>query len=78
MQRIPYFTLFLKRSQSMNEATVRQDAAKTSPTGSEPIMLRRRIGSTTFLVSVRFSEQAAETPEDTVLRLIEREVNQVA
>jgi hypothetical protein len=46
--------------------------------GSEPVTLLRRIGSTTFFVSVRFSEKAAETLEDKALRMIEREVNQVA
>ena len=45
---------------------------------AEPLMLRRRIGSTTFLVTVHFSGANAETPENKVLRLIEREVGKAA
>jgi hypothetical protein len=35
--------------------------------------LQKRIGSTTFVVSVRFSATSTETLEDKILRLIERE-----
>ncbi|MDR1537536.1 MAG: transposon-encoded TnpW family protein [Clostridiales bacterium] len=38
-----------------------------------PLNLRKRIGSTTYKVSIRFSETATETLEDKILRLIERE-----
>jgi hypothetical protein len=37
-------------------------------------VLRTRIGSTEFLISVRFSETSKETIEDKILRLIESEV----
>jgi hypothetical protein len=40
---------------------------------SEPSKLLKRIGSTEFLISVRFSETSKETIEDKILRLIERE-----
>lgn len=38
----------------------------------------RRIGSTTYLVSVRFSEKSRETFEDKILRLIEKEARKTA
>ncbi|GHU94586.1 hypothetical protein FACS1894208_05910 [Clostridia bacterium] len=42
----------------------------------EPPHLRKRIGSTLFEVSVRFSEKCRETMEQKMLRMIEREVQQ--
>ena len=53
-------------------------AASTACNGSEPVKLRERIGSTTFEVTVHFSNTSAETLEDKLLRLIEREVNKSA
>ncbi|GHU87291.1 hypothetical protein FACS1894202_01340 [Clostridia bacterium] len=44
----------------------------------EPLKLEKRIGSTTFVVSVRFCNEAKETLEDKILKLIEREVYQNA
>lgn len=38
----------------------------------------RRIGSTTYLVSVRFSKKGKETFEDKILRLIEKEARKTA
>lgn len=38
----------------------------------------RRIGSTTYLVSVRFSGKGKETFEDKILRLIEKEARKTA
>jgi hypothetical protein len=45
---------------------------------AEPLMLRKRIGSTTFLVNVHFSSTGKETLEAKIHRLIEREVDKVA
>ena len=45
---------------------------------AEPVTLLKRIGSTTYKVSVRFSETDKETMEDKLLRLIEREVRNSA
>jgi len=45
---------------------------------AEPVTLLKRIGSTTYKVSVRFSETSKETMEDKLLRLIEREVRNSA
>jgi len=41
-------------------------------------ILRKRIGSTTYVVSVHFSKTSKETIEDKILRLIEREVRKDA
>ena len=45
---------------------------------AEPVMLQKRIGSTMFIVNVRFSNTATETMQDKVLRLIESEVQKSA
>ncbi len=50
----------------------------TTPERAEPRKLLKRIGSTTYKVTIRFSETATETPEQKLLRLIEREVNRIA
>jgi len=57
--------------------TVIQNAA-TVPTKAEPVRILKRIGSTTFVVSVRFSTTSKETIEDKLLRLMEREVRDIA
>jgi hypothetical protein len=49
-------------------ATARENA------GREPLTVRKRVGSTTYVVSVRFSQTSRETMQDKILRLIEREV----
>ena len=51
-------------------------AAKTAALTSwrEPMELRKRIGSTEYLVKVRYNPTATETLEDIILRLIENEV----
>ena len=54
-------------------------AARTrSKAHAEPLMLRKRIGSTMFIVNVRFSDKSNETMVDKILRLIEREVQKNA
>jgi len=45
---------------------------------AEPVTLLKRIGSTDYIVSVHFSQTSKETVEDKVLRLIEREVKDIA
>ena len=44
----------------------------------EPVTMRKRIGSTTYVVSVRFSQTSRETMQDKILRLIESEVDKSA
>ena len=45
---------------------------------AEPVKLQKRIGSTVYTVSIRFSDKTAETAEDKILRLIESEVRDSA
>jgi len=57
-----------------NSTAVTSPATTASRTSErEPLMLRKRIGSTEFVVNVRFSDKATETLEDKILRLIESE-----
>jgi hypothetical protein len=44
----------------------------------EPVKLLMRIGSTTYMVAVRFSDNAKETMEDKLLRIAESEVRKLA
>ena len=61
----------------MNTTAV-TSAAETAPTEREPVKLLRRIGSVTVEVAVHFSNTSKETMEDKLLRMIEREVTDVA
>ena len=45
---------------------------------TEPPKFTKRIGSTTYTVSVYFSQTSKETAEDKLLRLIENEVRKSA
>ena len=45
-----------------------------SPTNPESFVIHRRIGSTTFLVNVHFSEESRETLEEKALRLMKNEL----
>ena len=59
--------------------TATKSAAMTlSNAHAEPIKLLKRIGSTTYEVSIHFSKTATETMQDKVLRLIESEVQKSA
>jgi hypothetical protein len=59
--------------------TVLKTAAKTSRTAeSEPLKLLKRIGLTTFTVTIRFNENSAETIEDKILKLVESGVSKIA
>jgi hypothetical protein len=40
--------------------------------------MQKRVGSTTYVVSVRFSDKIIETLEDKIIRLIESEVRESA
>ena len=53
------------------------DAAKTPKREGEPVKLLRRIGSTTVEITVHFSNASKETLEDKLLRMIEREVDNI-
>ena len=60
--------------------TLTKSAARTQGgnADAEPVTLLKRIGSTTYKVTVRFSEKATETMEEKLLRLMEREVSRNA
>lgn len=60
--------------------TADKGAARTQGNSAhaEPVKLRKRIGSTTFLVNVHFSNSNKESAEDKVLRLIKQEVRSSA
>ncbi|GHV19322.1 hypothetical protein FACS18949_01740 [Clostridia bacterium] len=62
----------------MQAVNLQTAAATSAKSKSEPAKFAKRIGSTTFLVSVRFSETATETVEDKILRMIGSEVKNVA
>jgi hypothetical protein len=49
------------------------DAART-PKEAEPIKLLRRIGSTTYEVTIHFSNTGKDTMADILRRVLEREV----
>ncbi|MDR1247157.1 MAG: transposon-encoded TnpW family protein [Clostridiales Family XIII bacterium] len=57
----------------MNTTAVKS-AASTARKEREPVKLLRRIGSTTYEVTVHFSNKSKETMEDKLLRIMEREV----
>ena len=62
------------------QTTVTTDSAATTQGSAhdEPLKLRKRIGSTTFVVAVHFSQTDRETMQDKVRRLIEQEVSKSA
>ena len=59
-------------------ATAVKSAARTARHEKEPLMLEKRIGSTTYVVAVHFNQSEKETMSDKVLRLIESEVRHCA
>jgi hypothetical protein len=61
--------------------TATTNAAKTASAATtarnaerEPMKIERRIGSTDYIINVRFSQSARETVEEKILKLIESEV----
>ena len=46
--------------------------------GDAPMVLHKRIGTTTYVVSVRFDNTGKEKMEDKIFRLIEREMKRNA
>jgi len=56
------------------QAEIISAAQKPETERAETRILRKRIGSTTLEVSIRFSEKSRESLEDKVLRLMEQEV----
>ncbi|GHU90839.1 hypothetical protein FACS1894202_11320 [Clostridia bacterium] len=57
---------------------VKSESAAMTLKQAEPIMLKKRVGSTDFIIAVRYSQTGKESLEDKILRLIESEVNAYA
>ena len=63
----------------MNTTAVKSAASMLGKNAeAEPVKLQKRIGSTMFIVNIRFSNTSKETMHDKVLRLIESEVDKSA
>ena len=62
-----------------NEAVkaVTMAAAVTATTATAPSYFSRKIGNTTFVVSVAFNEKATGSIEDKILRLVTSEIQQM-
>lgn len=52
------------------------EITKTVVTAVIPGFFRRKIGNTTFVVSVLFSEKTTESMDDKILRLVESDIHQ--
>ena len=55
---------------------MQRTTAKEEQPQSKPRVFTKRIGSTTYRVSVHFSKTSRETMNDKILRLIKNEVRQ--
>jgi hypothetical protein len=62
----------------MSSTNAEYNGAKTPECVGEPVKLLRRIGSTTVMVTVHFSNAENETLESKLLRLMEKEVRKIA
>jgi hypothetical protein len=56
---------------------VKSESAAKTLKQAEPLMLKKRIGSTEYLIAVRYSQTGKETLEDKILKLIESEVTRI-
>jgi hypothetical protein len=66
----------MKQTVETTAATTPKEAEPSIGRGDAPRpVLRKRIGSTLYEVSVRFSQTSRETMQDKLLRLIEREAS---
>ena len=70
-----YIIIFSEKGSIMN--TTSKKPAMT-PVKSEPTKLLRRIGSTTYTVTIHHSNTSKDTMADIVRRIIEREVDKNA
>jgi hypothetical protein len=51
---------------------------KTAPTSAKQSYFSRKIGNTTFVVSVSFNEKAKESMDDKILRLVASDIQKGA
>jgi hypothetical protein len=68
---------FFKKETNLMNATAVKSAA-TAPEEAGPARLLKRIGSTTYEVTIHFSETEKETAGEKLLRVIGREVEKSA
>ena len=61
-----------------HERSIQNKLMPEKENSQKTFTVRERIGSTIFEVSVRFSEKSSETLEDKILKLLEREVRDIA
>ena len=54
---------------------MKKETTKATAAAAAPSHFSRKIGNTTFVVSVSFSEKAAECIEDKILRLVASDIN---
>jgi len=67
--------IILSKKESNAMQTTKAVVAKTAVADErEPLTMQKRVGSTTYVVTVRFRAKSVEILEDKLLRLIEREV----
>ena len=59
--------------QTVKEATKSVAGTQSGNATAEPIIFRKRFGSTTFRVAVYFNPNAKETAADKIMRLIRSE-----
>ena len=55
---------------------MKNETTKTASTAAIPRYFSRKIGNTTFVVSVTFSEKSSECIEDKILRLVASDCQQ--
>ena len=77
-ETLNYFLLIFYEGDNLNMQNADNSVAKTSRKESEPQYLLKRIGSTTYKVSIHFSQTSKETMADIVRRVLEREVDHAA
>ena len=65
------YSYYILRSDSMSTTST-----KTAATTATPGYFSRKIGNTTFMVSVSFSEKTKESMDDKILRLIVSDIQQ--
>jgi hypothetical protein len=76
--KIKLILLLSKESTTMKQAVKTAAAMHGETAVAEPVKVLKRVGSTQFVVNVRFSENETETLEDKLLRIIESEVRNSA
>jgi len=75
VRRARGYSYYILRSDLMNKETTAVATAATTTSATQGYF-SRRIGNTTFLVSVAFNDKASESIEDKILRLVVSDTQQ--